>query len=89
MRTQLATSIRHHDHPPQSTRTPGTHAVRRVGPLDRAALHLGMALIRWGRRPLAVDVRDSSARYAETHEARLECERVHAEHQAQSLSQFR
>jgi hypothetical protein len=24
---------------------------RRVGPVDRAALHLGIALIRWGRRP--------------------------------------
>ncbi|MFT4029844.1 MAG: hypothetical protein QM675_08205 [Protaetiibacter sp.] len=24
---------------------------RRVGPIDRAALHLGLALIRWGRRP--------------------------------------
>lgn len=24
---------------------------RRVGIIDRAALHLGMALIRWGRRP--------------------------------------
>ena len=24
---------------------------RRVGLIDRAALHLGMALIRWGRRP--------------------------------------
>ncbi|MDP9026538.1 MAG: hypothetical protein M3N46_03145 [Actinomycetota bacterium] len=24
---------------------------RRVGLLDRAALHLGLALIRWGRRP--------------------------------------
>lgn len=24
---------------------------RRIGLIDRAALHLGMALIRWGRRP--------------------------------------
>jgi len=37
----------------QST-TQATHTLRperRVGLIDRAALHLGMALIRWGRRP--------------------------------------
>jgi hypothetical protein len=27
--------------------------VRRVGLVDRAALHLGVALIKWGRRPAA------------------------------------
>jgi hypothetical protein len=89
MRTQLATSTRHHEHPPQSVSSPAAHVVRRVGPLDRAALHLGLALIKWGRRPLAVDVREQTASYAETHEARLECERVHAEYLAQSLNQFR
>jgi hypothetical protein len=31
--------------------TETVHTERRVGIIDRAALHLGMALIRWGRRP--------------------------------------
>jgi len=40
------TAPRRHDHPPD------THAdLRPLTPLDRAALHLGLALIRWGRRP--------------------------------------
>jgi hypothetical protein len=30
---------------------PLPHPVRRVGLVDRAALHLGVALIKWGRRP--------------------------------------
>jgi len=47
MNTLMATETRHettvHEQHPQ--------AVRRVGMIDRAALHLGVALIRWGRRP--------------------------------------
>ena len=36
--------------------------VRRVGIVDRAALHLGVALIKWGRRPaLGVDERRANA----------------------------
>jgi hypothetical protein len=42
MNTTLATT-RRPSHPPQRP--------RRVGILDRAALHLGLALIMWGRRP--------------------------------------
>ncbi len=40
-----------HAHP--STESVATAAPRanRVGLLDRAALHLGVALIKWGRRP--------------------------------------
>lgn len=34
-------------HPVQQPHQP----VRRVGLADRAALHLGVALIKWGRRP--------------------------------------
>ncbi len=35
-----------------ATENPATHLpVRRLSILDRAALHLGVALIRWGRRP--------------------------------------
>ena len=40
----------HHEHPARNeTRLP----VRHVGLVDRAALHLGVALIKWGRRPSA------------------------------------
>ena len=39
-------------HPPEQLQLPlHPPPARRVGPLDRAALHLGLALIRWGRRP--------------------------------------
>jgi len=38
--------------PPHEAEKPTVHApARALGLLDRAALHLGMALIRWGRRP--------------------------------------
>lgn len=55
MRTTLTTERRHEAHPSTeslaTTSAPaGTHA-NRVGILDRAALHLGVALIKWGRRP--------------------------------------
>ena len=47
MNTLLASETRHettiHQRHPQT--------VRRVGIVDRAALHLGVALIKWGRRP--------------------------------------
>ena len=33
-------------------------ATRRVGIVDRAALHLGIALIKWGRRPGATPARE-------------------------------
>lgn len=40
------TAERRHDHPPD----PHADRLRPLSPLDRAALHLGIALIRWGRR---------------------------------------
>ncbi|MGN6274146.1 MAG: hypothetical protein ACTHMQ_13765 [Protaetiibacter sp.] len=54
MNTTLTPTTRH-DHPPHEATT--LHEVqpslvpRRLSFVDRAALHLGMALIRWGRRP--------------------------------------
>ncbi len=39
------------DRPPPTVRTLQSRPERRVGLLDRAALHLGVALITWGRRP--------------------------------------
>jgi hypothetical protein len=51
--TRLATAPVRHDHPPRPLDHPDPRPVRRVALLDRIALHLGVALIRWGRRPLA------------------------------------
>ncbi len=68
-------------HPPQSTKVTlsvqprQSHPVRRVSLVDRAALHLGLALIRWGRRPLELESRERRASHAEQHLARLERER--------------
>jgi hypothetical protein len=54
MNTTLTPTTRH-DHPPHETATEHVqhppHAPRRLSFVDRTALHLGMALIRWGRRP--------------------------------------
>lgn len=82
MKTQLATVPGRHDHPPQPVHSPQPHAVRRVGPLDRAALHLGLALVKWGRRPVRVDQRERIALDAETIEARRTMQRVRDQHQA-------
>jgi hypothetical protein len=48
MNSTLTTPSRHAEqlHPEQRTQP-----ARRVGMIDRAALHLGVALIKWGRRP--------------------------------------
>ncbi len=58
MKSTLSTTPGRHDHPPQPR---PEHAPerpqprqRRVGPIDRLALHVGVALIKWGRRPGAV-----------------------------------
>jgi hypothetical protein len=52
MNSTLATELRH-EHPVQHD-LPEQHyqPERRVGLADRAALHLGVALIKWGRRPV-------------------------------------
>jgi hypothetical protein len=88
VKTQLVTAPARHDHPPQPAPPPETHSVRRVGLLDRAALHLGVALIRWGRRSMRVDTSEQFAMHAEVLEARLEMERTLAEHAA-NVPRFR
>ena len=70
MNTTLSTAPRRLDHPPEPTPT-----VRRVELFDRLALHLGVALIKWGRRPLKVDSRERRANRIEQQLARLERER--------------
>jgi|GEM_PF-2246296 len=50
MNTTLTHTTRH-DHPPHDEAVQHALPRRRLSFIDRAALHLGMALIRWGRRP--------------------------------------
>jgi len=70
MNTTLSTAPGRLDHPPHPA-----PLVRRVGLFDRLALHLGVALIKWGRRPLKVDSRERRANRIEQQLARLERER--------------
>jgi hypothetical protein len=37
------------------------HPVRRVSAVDRLALHVGLALIKWGRRPQDLESRERRA----------------------------
>lgn len=62
-----------HEYQPSSEHQ---YLVRRVSLLDRLALHLGVALVTWGRRPLAVETRERRATRVEQHLARLERERA-------------
>lgn len=73
MNTTLSTTPGRQDHPPQPSYE--QHPVRRVGLLDRLALHIGVALIKWGRRPGPVESRERRASRVEQHLARLERER--------------
>lgn len=80
MNTTLSTASRAHeprqpDQPPHPER-PAQRERRRVGLVDRAALHLGVALVAWSRRPRANDTRERRARRIEQYVARLERERA-------------
>jgi hypothetical protein len=72
----VSTAPGHHDHPPQPVYANAPRSGRRVNLLDRAALHLGVALVKWGRRPLEVESRERRANRAEQHLARLQRERA-------------
>lgn len=85
MHTQMATTTGHHEHPPEPVHPTTSHAVRRVGLLDRGALHLGIALIKWGRRPVR---QTASAIPTEMIAAREEAERIRAHHQATILTRM-
>lgn len=65
-----------HEHPPQPVHAHEERSARRVGLLDRAALHLGIALITWGRRTRKIESRERRANRAEQHLARLARERA-------------
>ena len=60
MNNQLVAVRGRQDHPPQPITE--LRPSRRVGLLDRAALHLGVALITWGRRPPRVRRQVSASR---------------------------
>ncbi|WP_411699144.1 hypothetical protein [Conyzicola sp.] len=91
MKIESTTLPGRHDHPPQpvsSARPAVARPARRVGLLDRAALHLGLALITWGRRPVRVGDREHAALAHETHQARLEAERVRTQNEAFYLTRI-
>jgi hypothetical protein len=74
MNSTLTTARGRHEHPPQPSFEHQPHRVRRVSLLDRLALHLGVALIKWGRRPVAV--RERRVGRDENQLAQLERERI-------------
>jgi hypothetical protein len=51
-------------------------------------MHLGVALIRWGRRPVTAE-RARADVYAASHEARQERERLRDQYLVLKLTQFR
>ena len=89
MSLNLAPAPGRHDHPPQPVHAPPTHPVRRVGALDRAAMHLGVALIRWGRRPVRASRRERPAPTPESVNALREREQLLDQHLVLKLTQFR
>jgi hypothetical protein len=88
MQTQLSTLPGRHEHPPQTVSPVQPHPVRRVGLLDRTALHLGVALIKWGRRPVRSVDRDQAALAYQSYLARQESERLRTQHEALYLTRI-
>lgn len=75
MNATLSTTPGRHDHPPQPAQVEQQRLVRRVNLIDRIALHVGVALIKWGRRPRLAETRERRAHRYEQELARLERER--------------
>lgn len=76
MNATLATKTGRYDHPPQQSASHQPYEALRVSFVDRIALHLGIALIKWGRRPQPVESRERRATRVEQQLARLERERA-------------
>ena len=76
MNTTLSTVRGRTDHPPIELYAEQPHLVRRVNLIDTIALHLGIALIKWGRRPLTAQTRERRANRIEQQLARIERERI-------------
>ena len=75
MNATLTTAPGRQDHPPQPVPQHHVRPAQRVGTLDRLALHLGVALIKWGRRPRPLESRERRANRVEHELARLARER--------------
>lgn len=88
MQTELTTLPGRHEHPPQTEPSRPSHPVRRVGLLDRTALHLGVALIKWGRRRDRVLDRDQAILAHQAYLAREESERLRTQHEALYLTRI-
>ena len=65
MNATMTTAASRHDHPPQQVVHAEPHPVRHVNAIDRIALHIGVALIRWGRRPHRLESRERRANVRE------------------------
>ena len=76
MNSTLSTSPGRLDHPPQPQSSADERLVRRVGLADRLALHLGVALITWSRRPSVIASRERRANRVEQQLVRLDRERA-------------
>ncbi|CAN5273346.1 hypothetical protein BH11ACT4_BH11ACT4_19640 [soil metagenome] len=76
MNATLSTAAGRHDHPPQPPTSHPVYQARRVGLVDRLALHLGIALVKWGRRPYPVESREQRANRIELQLDRLERARI-------------
>jgi hypothetical protein len=88
--TTMSTTQSRHDHPPHSAaNTPVAKALpkRHVGLVDRMALHLGVALITWSRRPRDYETRERRANRVEQQLARAAREREAERSYRLSLSQ--
>jgi hypothetical protein len=88
--TTLSTTQSRHDHPPHSAAiTPVAKALpkRHVSLVDRMALHLGVALITWSRRPRDYEGRERRANRVEQQLARVAREREAERNYRLSLSQ--
>lgn len=89
MKTQLAPAQGRHDHPPQPVSVRETHPARRVSVLDRAAMHLGVALIHWGRRPAKPRRRERPVLAPETLAALRDLDRAREQALLLARSSFR
>ncbi|WP_168627896.1 MULTISPECIES: hypothetical protein [unclassified Cryobacterium] len=75
MNSTMTTIRSRHENPPEQARVHDLRPVRRVSTLDRLALHVGLALITYGRRTLHQESRERRANRVELRLAHLERER--------------
>ncbi len=61
MKETLQSEAEQHDTLQRPHHEQQKRAIRRVGLLDRVALHVGVALVAWSRRPRAVQIHECRA----------------------------